>query len=252
VHTVHPRAVAESFLGRHRFVVLFGTLLAFYTVVPILHHLRDVLHPVVVPLGEAVLLVGLLTGAVLSVARSRTTTVVIALLGLPVMTLWVAELVGGIDALKVAAFLLGVAFFGFTIWIILAFTFATRRVTFNTVCASLCVYLLIALVWALLYSVVDVVNPDSFTWTVSNRSSPAFRLGKNDTAVLYFSLATLTTLGYGDIVPTSALSRMLATLEAVIGQLYLAVLVARLVGLHISQSIEEGTKSAGPPTAPTP
>jgi voltage-gated potassium channel Kch len=53
---------------------------------------------------------------------------------------------------------------------------------------------------------------------------------------IYFSLVTLTTLGYGDIVPTAAAARMLAAVEAVVGQLYLAVLVARLVGLHIAQA----------------
>ena len=50
---------------------------------------------------------------------------------------------------------------------------------------------------------------------------------------------TLTTLGYGDIVPTSGTARMLSVAEAVTGQLYLTVLVARLVGLHISQSVRE-------------
>lgn len=49
----------------------------------------------------------------------------------------------------------------------------------------------------------------------------------------YFSFETLTTLGYGDIVPRSPVARMLATLEAVMGQIYLTVLIARLVGLHI-------------------
>jgi hypothetical protein len=65
------------------------------------------------------------------------------------------------------------------------------------------------------------------------------QIGKGEpTAVLYFSFATLTTLGYGDIVPVSAIARTLATLEAITGQLYLAVLVARLVGLHIAESLE--------------
>jgi voltage-gated potassium channel Kch len=53
----------------------------------------------------------------------------------------------------------------------------------------------------------------------------------------YYSYVTLTTLGYGDIIPISTSARSLALLEAMMGQLYLAVLVARLVGLHISQSM---------------
>ena len=53
---------------------------------------------------------------------------------------------------------------------------------------------------------------------------------------LYYSLVTISTLGYGDVVPTSGVSRMLAAAQAVTGQTYLAVLVARLVGLQIAQS----------------
>ncbi len=52
----------------------------------------------------------------------------------------------------------------------------------------------------------------------------------------YFSFETLTTLGYGDIVPRSPAARMLATIEAVMGQIYLTVLIARLVGLHIAHA----------------
>jgi len=61
-------------------------------------------------------------------------------------------------------------------------------------------------------------------------------VGRGDSTVLYFSFTTLTTLGYGDIVPTSPISRMLTSVEAIAGQLYLAVLVARLVGMHIVSS----------------
>lgn len=56
----------------------------------------------------------------------------------------------------------------------------------------------------------------------------------------YFSFATLTTLGYGDIVPRSAAARTLATLEAVMRQIYLTVLITRLVGLHIVHSSRDG------------
>jgi hypothetical protein len=60
--------------------------------------------------------------------------------------------------------------------------------------------------------------------------------GEQSLYPIYFSLVTMTTLGYGDITPDSDTSRMLASMEAVIGQIYLAVLVARLVGLQIAQS----------------
>ena len=68
----------------------------------------------------------------------------------------------------------------------------------------------------------------------------SFRYGQDRTLtgpeMIYYSFITLTTLGYGDIVPVSPSARSLATLEALTGQLYLTVLVARLVGLHITHA----------------
>lgn len=63
------------------------------------------------------------------------------------------------------------------------------------------------------------------------------RLGAESAGIeLYYSLVTMTTLGYGDIVPSSPAARSVATLQAVVGQLYLAVIVARLVGLHVAEA----------------
>ena len=70
--------------------------------------------------------------------------------------------------------------------------------------------------------------------------------GERTIVAIYYSFVTMSTLGYGDIVPTSSLTRMCAALQAVVAQLYLAVLVARLVGLQISQST---AMSAGGPNA---
>ena len=250
---MHSLPDARGFLGRHRFVILFGTLLAFYVLVPIVHHAGDALHPATAPLVEGALFIALLAETVVSVSRRRTVVMVASLLGVPLVALWIVNVLKGPNSLVVVLYVLAATFFAFAIWMMLLFIFASRRVTFNTVCASLCIYLLIGVVWALFYSAIDVLRPDAFTWTVTGRSPPVLRVGKGETAVLYFSLATLTTLGYGDIVPTSALSRMLASLEAVVGQLYLTVLVARLVGLHIAHSIEQATNSEqGRPNAQEP
>ena len=73
------------------------------------------------------------------------------------------------------------------------------------------------------------------------------RVGRGETTALYFSFATLTTLGYGDILPTSPISRMLASMEAITGQLYLAVLVARLVGMHLVYSMDHEQARSGEP-----
>ncbi len=63
--------------------------------------------------------------------------------------------------------------------------------------------------------------------------------------LIYFSMCTLTTVGYGDIVPVARFARTLAWLEAVTGQLYLAILVARLVGLQIANvSLQQAQNAA--------
>jgi voltage-gated potassium channel Kch len=73
---------------------------------------------------------------------------------------------------------------------------------------------------------------------VSAAGSPFTRFGRGtSTHVLYFSFTTLTTLGYGDIVPVSPIARALTSTEAITGPIYLAVLVVRLVGLNIAESM---------------
>jgi len=72
-----------------------------------------------------------------------------------------------------------------------------------------------------------VFDPSSFVLQVSKISSPDF---------FYFSFTTITTLGYGDIIAKSHTAKTAAMLEAITGQMYIAILVARLVSLHIVHS----------------
>lgn len=105
--------------------------------------------------------------------------------------------------------------------------------TSDKIFAAICVYLLLGFVWTYAYALLDDVRPGSL--------ADSTEIGRADDVghvlqLRYFSFATLTTLGYGDILPRSSTARTMAVLEAVMGQIYLAVLVARLVGLHIVHS----------------
>lgn len=91
--------------------------------------------------------------------------------------------------------------------------------------AAVTSYLLIGFVWAYLFELLEIANPNSF-----RGSSP--QLNQDD--FFYYSFVTLGTLGYGDIVPISRPARAMSILEALFGQLYLAVLIARLVGGYMS------------------
>src|SRR5262249_48700983 len=147
----------------------------------------------------------------------------------------------GLSIVGVARHLLGIAFLVYAIGVLSRFIFTRQRVTTNVVCASLCIYLILGIVWALAFSTTYLVDQRAFRSTVPGVSLVnVFHMGAGESMpVLYFSYCTLTTLGYGDIVPISPMARALATVEAITGQLYLAVLVSRLVGLHIAQSLED-------------
>lgn len=235
----------RSFMDKHRFVVLFFIMQAFCLIVPVSNHFFDVLQSQTLLILEHLFFVMVLAGAVFTVSTNRAHLSIALCLGVPAILL--SALRGFLDITWVEFFrhFFGLAFLVYAIVLIFAFIFSSQRITFNTVCASLCIYLLVGLVWALAYSWVDQLNPASFRWTVSNGAgSDSLRFGSGaSTAVLYYSFSTLTTLGYGDIVPISPIARALAMLEAIFGQIYLAVLVARLVGLNIAESMARKSDS---------
>jgi voltage-gated potassium channel Kch len=92
---------------------------------------------------------------------------------------------------------------------------------------------LAGLVFGVAFHLVDGLQPGSFRFT-SDDGTPGQRIDIG--TAIYFSFVTLATLGYGDVVPVTPPARSLATLEAVGAQMYLAVLIARLVSLHANRS----------------
>jgi ion channel len=90
--------------------------------------------------------------------------------------------------------------------------------------ASVSLYLMLGVAWFAIYNVINIVQPGSFT-----EGGVPLPFDVHWSTILYFSLTTLTSLGYGDIVPVKPAARMIATLEAASGVLYLAITVARLV-----------------------
>ena len=90
-------------------------------------------------------------------------------------------------------------------------------------CAAISAYVLMGIGWAAAYSIVQTLDPTALNISVSQAT-------KHWNALLYFSFATLTTLGYGDLTPTSDLARSLTSVQAITGTIYLAILIAHLVG----------------------
>ena len=117
---------------------------------------------------------------------------------------------------------------------ILSQIFKHKEITRETVAGAICVYLLMGTMWADVYGIMEIVKPGTFpayeTATGEKITDPHLRSSQFH----YFSFVTLSTLGYGDITPNTREAQSLASMEAIIGQLFLAVLIARLVGQQVS------------------
>ncbi|HET7384645.1 MAG TPA: potassium channel family protein [Pseudolabrys sp.] len=107
--------------------------------------------------------------------------------------------------------------------------FGPGRVTYHRIVGAVLLYLLIALAFVSLFTLVGHLVPDAFSGLVLKDDQ---KMASN---LIYFSFVTLTTIGYGDIVPTDPIARSLCNLESIIGQLYPATLLARLVTLEIEE-----------------
>jgi len=117
--------------------------------------------------------------------------------------------------------------------------FQSKKVSGDTMAGAVCVYLLIALIFSYLYVLVEICSPGSFSFT-QGQARMHLWLSKEFYSFFYFSLITMTTVGYGDVTPISKAARTCASLEAILGQVYLTILVARLVGMHLLHQQEKG------------
>lgn len=206
-----------------RFYFLMGSLLAYFALVPFLENfirIRILLD---------IFLSAILLSGIYAVSQNKRHLVIAAILALPMLILvWTTQFTP-IPLWKLLKNLFLVLFFVFSIVIMMSSIFKAERVTADVIYAAIVVYLYLGLVWSMIFSILESVCPGSFS-TAQNH------MGDNLLDFTYYSYVTLTTLGYGDIVPLTAQAKSFSMLEAIIGQLYLVVLVARLVGLQISHS----------------
>jgi len=210
-----------------RFVLLLVALLSLFLVGPLLadQHIGAGILDLFVSLAL------LLTVRALGGASKR---VVLAALTLSCLAIVVAtgSHALGISMLLPIGHVIGVVFFLLTGLTLLKRVVEPGAVTVSRLQAAVCGYVLVGLGWGLVYSVIEHVQPGAFLDHAGEASLSSHAVLAGFPHLTYYSFTTLTTLGFGDVVPVSPLARSLSTLEAVVGQLYLAVLVARLVGLH--------------------
>ncbi len=110
-----------------------------------------------------------------------------------------------------------------------------RKVTFETIATALSAYLLIGIAWASLYFTIWQFSPRALHISVARDYDY-----KPWNLVMYFSFSTLTTVGYGDIVPAGRWIMVLAIFEAILGAIFLAIVVARLVSIYSNTELLDG------------
>jgi len=115
---------------------------------------------------------------------------------------------------------------------ILSDLFRGRRVSGDTLAGAVCVYLLIAVIWGYFFLLIEIIVPGSFSFTQGHARMHLW-ISQEFFPFFYFSMVTITTVGYGDMAPVSTEAQTFATIEALIGQIYLTILVARLVGMYM-------------------
>ncbi len=121
-----------------------------------------------------------------------------------------------------------------TTWLAAKQVLFSGQVDGNKIVGSICIFLLLGLIWALTYLLLLILDPASFNGV---RETIWY---DNFSQLVYYSFVTLTTLGYGEITPALPVARFFAYVEAITGQFYMAILVASLIGARISRNSHEG------------
>jgi hypothetical protein len=154
------------------------------------------------------------------------------LLLLPVITaMWVTYFVH-VPYLSLVGDCCSILFLAFTIIIILSTLFKEKEVTLDVIYSAFVSFMLIALMWAFIFDILEGLSPGSFLVTQGQFEDSRIHF-------IYYSFVTITTVGFGDILPVSLTARAFSIVEMVVGQIFLIVLIARLVGINITQSMDK-------------
>jgi hypothetical protein len=225
-------------LFRRRYMVLLAALLLLLALYPFLE--QDVSERLL-----SLFFTGTLIAGTYAVSRNRRFLIAAVVIAVGAFgSQWLSHFINS-RIVFVFSRSLGCLFYLLIAVAIVANVLKSEIVTADKICGGICAYLVIGLMWAFLFGLIEVVHPGSF---LENGQLIAPDRGTSHQFVLlnsmiYYSLATLTTTTYGDILPKTTPARALSNLEAIAGQMYVAVLISRLVALHITQSIGARTHS---------
>jgi hypothetical protein len=209
---------------RFGFSLLFVSLLAIVFVPALIDSRWDLLVRVVYTMT--------LMACLYLVANGKWQLRIGILLAIPVLfTSWTDGIMRESDQ-QLAYCLMHILFLSYIALRVYLSLFEAKIINSNVVFSALSLYLLIGMTFSFIYASIELVQPNSIGHSVQFVELTDSVFDRIHAQLFYFSFVTLSTLGYGDISPVSELARSFSILEALIGQIYLAVIIARLIGLQ--------------------
>jgi hypothetical protein len=205
-----------------RFLFMLGTMLFLFVAIPILDQFLGL------KLLLNVFFSALMVSGIYAVSDRRHAVIIASIIAFAALMARWSNYVLASPSMGLVDDALGIVFSAYAGVVIISYVFREKEVTADVIYGAVCVYLFLGVTWAFLYALLEAVQPGSFD--VENAKLNSF---------LYYSFVTQTTLGYGDITPATSPARSFSALQAIVGQLYIAVAIARLVGIHISQSLRK-------------
>ena len=214
-------------MSRHKYEILLGAQLLLSFISPLFSatpYARSVVD-------LAITIVFL--SAIIVIANTRKHLIIGLVLMIPsLVVIWGIKLYH-VESLETISLVGSALFFCYIAVLILIEIFRAQMVTVNIIAAGISVYLFFGNICGFIYAIIGRIDTGAFNIPAATASYIGNDVGEIGSA-MYFSFVTLTTLGYGDITPVNTFARSLAFMEAAMGQIYLTVLIASLVGVHIS------------------
>jgi hypothetical protein len=180
---------------------------------------------------------GILIFSIYSLIRNKRQFAIGLILAVPALTLEWIGFNASVPSILVTGRIFKIIFFAYIIFAFILSIFRSKEITSDLIYGSICIYFLIGIEWSFIYSLSELIRPGSFELSSATQGAQitAYERLNDNSHFIYFSFTTLTTLGYGDITPKTISTQFLTSLEAIAGQFYLTVLVARLVALYLMQ-----------------
>ncbi|MBT8379609.1 MAG: potassium channel family protein [Ignavibacteria bacterium] len=170
----------------------------------------------------------MLSALALSKERSKVLNIAIAV----IIIEWLSELLN-LSLLSTLSLIANIAFFDLIVILFIMQIVRAKTVTPKVIMESINGYLMLGLSFSILIALICVIDPNSFSFKhLADSMNPSISYVSN---YIYFGFVTLSTLGYGDVVPLTPAARSLAIFTSITGQMYVAIIIAALVSKYLSQ-----------------